>query len=310
VSHLMERDSFESYLRTLETALPDVDRGVKAVKELSREDLHAAVAGTALESVVERAVEEKLDAVSTERELWSRLASILEELESFAPEELGTVLEAMECVVDALNIARASIGMESEELIPLGRFRKCLEGGAGLEQCVAESAVARMLGLERVSRLVGDRSSIPTLLVLAKLGALKRLLEIAEDRLGELHYAEAVRNALLAELGHVAAFCSLTKCPEGLENQVLEMLGLELSLEGAKKIARSRSGELVLEAISRAREVRNSGEELEALVENGIKPLRFGGVLELLISLILSIELFFGIAYASYVTRAGVLHGG
>lgn len=310
MSQLLERDAFESFLRVVEARLPSVEKGARALRDLSREELQTSIAGTLLEPIVEKIVEEKLDVASAEREIWARLSRVLEEIREFAPEDLRGLIEAITGFVDAINIARATLGLEVEDLIPVGSIGPCLEKGVDLERCATESALSKLLGVERVSMLVKDRSRIPMLLAVAKLAAVKRILEICEEKMGELQHVEAVRNALAAELSHVASFCSLAKCPEELEKLVREVIGFGPSLEEAKELVHSKSGEMVIEAVSRGRERRSSVEEIEALVEQILKPLKIGQSTELLTSVILSLNLFFGIAYSTYVARLGVLRVG
>ncbi len=308
MSSLLDRDPFTSFLRTLEARLPRLVEALNALREKDVESLYSsAVSNTVFETIVDRALEERWDLEKLEHEAWNKVIEVFSEIKNYAPEEYAPLLRAFETSIDLENLLRVASGARPSELLELGTLKSCLSReGASLEQCLLESNIARFVSPETLSKAASDPESLLYVATAVKLRIAKEVLDYFENRGLDLPAIESVRNELAYQLAHIASFCSITQCPEAIAKAVRDALGIEL--DGSKAMVRSRSGEEIIEAVERARESRNSIEELIPLVRNCIKVLSsVGEGADLLQAIIYTLYLGLKLVFASYALKSGVV---
>lgn len=310
MSSLLDRDPFTSYLRSLEAKLPSLVKAVRALRERDLEALYVnAVSGTIFEAIVERGLEEGWGLERVEDEFWKEVSRIFSELRECSPSEYAFLVEAFEALLDLENLARVVARLPTPEgLIPIGRLSECLaRGGTSVEKCLEESALAKFVSLEMLTRALGSVEDLLYAYTYSRLAIAKTVLERLEGMGLEPAAIECVRNALAREVAHVASLCSLATCPESVAKAVRDAIGIDMGR--AIDIVRTRSGEELVESIEKAREARDSSEELDAVVRNVVHPLAsVGEGADLLYAVLQIVRLGMRLAMAAYGYRRGVAH--
>ncbi len=306
---LLDRDPFESYLRAVEAKLPSLEQSLRALRDRDADELYAsAVAGTILEPVIDRGLEERWGLKLVEERVWDAVAEMYREIRECAPSSYAPVLEAFEALIDLENLGRIFSGVEiPEKLVPLGPLRSCLaRESASVERCLSESSLARYVETDQLARALSSLDDLLYVYVYARLSIYRDLLSYFESVGADLPVIESVRNMLVAEVAHINSFCSLSQCPESIHRGVRDALGIDASR--ASDLARSRAGEELVEAIERGREARDSVEELEAINESAISPLlSVGEGPELLLAVLRLLYIGSKLSLAAYALKEGML---